>query len=300
MVLIWLLQPTSMPPSRARCLPAPASGFVAAVHRLFPLHKVSIPFAMNLSTATIAALKRVSTATLDHAAVQARAAQCLHTKRASRKPGGREHGGARVHASLHSRARGSRPLERLRESGTSAEKSGRDRPLRIRAGDGLPAGQPGRIRRQYPARTAQGPRCCRHRDRRRTARQPDDRRHGPSRVCRCGSAPLNLVCHHATDIDVPIACGGVAVYPGDIMVGDGEGVVVVPQHLADEVARDGIEQDSRGLRRSRDRARTAVAWHLRRMRKRWRDTGSGATRTLLRTTSRRISATASWSRPAVR
>lgn len=57
------------------------------------------------------------------------------------------------------------------------------------------------------------------------------------------SAPLNLVCHHATDIDVPIACGGVAVYPGDIMVGDGEGVVVVPQHLADEVARDSVEQE---------------------------------------------------------
>ena len=36
---------------------------------------------------------------------------------------------------------------------------------------------------------------------------------------------------------MPIGCGGVAVYPGDVIVGDDEGVVVIPQHLADEVAR---------------------------------------------------------------
>jgi regulator of RNase E activity RraA len=57
-----------------------------------------------------------------------------------------------------------------------------------------------------------------------------------------GSAPLNLVCHHAVDINVPIACGGVAVFPGDVIVGDGEGVVVVPHHLASEVAHDAAEQ----------------------------------------------------------
>jgi regulator of RNase E activity RraA len=57
------------------------------------------------------------------------------------------------------------------------------------------------------------------------------------------AAPLNLVCHHAVDLNQPIACGGVAVYPGDVMVGDGEAVVVIPRHLADEVARDAIEQE---------------------------------------------------------
>jgi regulator of RNase E activity RraA len=57
-----------------------------------------------------------------------------------------------------------------------------------------------------------------------------------------GSAPLNLACHHAVDLNVPIACGGVAVYPGDIMVGDGDGVVVVPRHLAESVAQDASEQ----------------------------------------------------------
>jgi regulator of RNase E activity RraA len=60
----------------------------------------------------------------------------------------------------------------------------------------------------------------------------------------CGSAPLNLAVHHAVDLNVPIGCGGVAVFPGDVIVGDGEGVVVVPRHLADEVARDAAEQET--------------------------------------------------------
>jgi regulator of RNase E activity RraA len=61
--------------------------------------------------------------------------------------------------------------------------------------------------------------------------------------CTGGSAPLNLIHHHAVDLNVPIGCGGVAVYPGDIIVGDDEGVAVIPQHLADEVAADAAEQE---------------------------------------------------------
>ncbi|HET7097806.1 MAG TPA: ribonuclease activity regulator RraA [Casimicrobiaceae bacterium] len=61
--------------------------------------------------------------------------------------------------------------------------------------------------------------------------------------CAGGSAPLNLIHHHAADLNVPIGCGGVPVYPGDIIVGDDEGVVVIPQHLADEVAADAAEQE---------------------------------------------------------
>ena len=61
--------------------------------------------------------------------------------------------------------------------------------------------------------------------------------------CAGGSAPLNLIFHHAIDLNVPIGCGGVAVYPGDMIVGDEEGVVVIPQHLADEVAVDAVEQE---------------------------------------------------------
>jgi regulator of RNase E activity RraA len=52
------------------------------------------------------------------------------------------------------------------------------------------------------------------------------------------SAPTNLIRHHAVDLNVPIGCGGVAVYPGDVIVGDGEGVVVIPAHLASEIAAE--------------------------------------------------------------
>ncbi len=57
------------------------------------------------------------------------------------------------------------------------------------------------------------------------------------------SAPLNLVQHHAVDIDVPIGCGGVPVYPGDIIVGDADGVVALPAALADELAEEAVEQE---------------------------------------------------------
>ena len=60
--------------------------------------------------------------------------------------------------------------------------------------------------------------------------------------CGARSAPLNLVRHHAVEANVPIGCGGVAVYPGDVLVGDAEGVVVIPAKMADEVARDGASQ----------------------------------------------------------
>ena len=55
------------------------------------------------------------------------------------------------------------------------------------------------------------------------------------------SAPTNLTLHQAMDIDLPIGCGDVAVFPGDIMVGDGEGVIVIPAHLAAEIAAEAIE-----------------------------------------------------------
>src|SRR5438477_11173301 len=60
--------------------------------------------------------------------------------------------------------------------------------------------------------------------------------------CAARSAPLNLVRHHAIDAQVPIGCGGVAVYPGDVLVGDGEGVVVIPAKLVDEVGKDAASQ----------------------------------------------------------
>jgi regulator of RNase E activity RraA len=55
------------------------------------------------------------------------------------------------------------------------------------------------------------------------------------------SAPTNLTLHQALDINVPIGCGDVAVWPGDVVVGDGEGVVVVPAAIADEIADEALE-----------------------------------------------------------
>ena len=55
------------------------------------------------------------------------------------------------------------------------------------------------------------------------------------------SAPTNLTLHQALDINVPIGCGDVAVFPGDVIVGDDDGVMVIPHHLAEEVANECIE-----------------------------------------------------------
>lgn len=61
--------------------------------------------------------------------------------------------------------------------------------------------------------------------------------------CACPSAPTNLTKHQALDLNVPIGCGGVAVFPGDIAVGDGDGVVIIPAHLADEIAAEAVEME---------------------------------------------------------
>jgi len=56
------------------------------------------------------------------------------------------------------------------------------------------------------------------------------------------SAPTNLIKHHAVDLQRPIACASVAIYPGDVMVGDAEGVVCIPANIADEVAQESYDQ----------------------------------------------------------
>ena len=55
------------------------------------------------------------------------------------------------------------------------------------------------------------------------------------------ASPTNLTLHQALDIDVPIGCGDVAVWPGDIVVGDDESVIVVPAGIVDEVADEAVE-----------------------------------------------------------
>jgi regulator of RNase E activity RraA len=55
------------------------------------------------------------------------------------------------------------------------------------------------------------------------------------------SAPTNLTVHQAMDTNVPIGCGDAPVFPGDVIVGDREGVVVIPAHMADEIADEAVE-----------------------------------------------------------
>jgi len=56
--------------------------------------------------------------------------------------------------------------------------------------------------------------------------------------CARPSAPTSLTRHHAIDLNVPIGCGGVAVFPGDIAVGDGDGVIIIPAELTAELAEE--------------------------------------------------------------
>ncbi|MCR3722001.1 MULTISPECIES: hypothetical protein [Prauserella salsuginis group] len=48
---------------------------------------------------------------------------------------------------------------------------------------------------------------------------------------------------HVADLQSPIGCAGVAVYPGDVLVGDRDGVVVVPRALADDIAEPARDQE---------------------------------------------------------
>ncbi len=51
-------------------------------------------------------------------------------------------------------------------------------------------------------------------------------------------SPPSPIAHLPYDIGLPIACGGVAVFPGDVIVGDCDGVVVIPPDLVEEIAAE--------------------------------------------------------------
>ena len=55
------------------------------------------------------------------------------------------------------------------------------------------------------------------------------------------SAPTNLTLHQAIEVNVPIGCGDAPVFPGDVILGDADGVIVIPAHLADEIADETFE-----------------------------------------------------------
>jgi regulator of RNase E activity RraA len=55
------------------------------------------------------------------------------------------------------------------------------------------------------------------------------------------SPPTNLTLHQAIEINGPVGCGDAPVFPGDVVVGDADGVIIIPAHLADEIAEEATE-----------------------------------------------------------
>ena len=78
--------------------------------------------------------------------------------------------------------------------------------------------------------------------------------------CKGFAAPPSFARMMAADSGRPIGCGGVAVFPGDVIAADADGVAVIPRHLAAEVARDGAEQErmERFVRKRIDRGASIV------------------------------------------
>jgi regulator of RNase E activity RraA len=69
--------------------------------------------------------------------------------------------------------------------------------------------------------------------------------------------PNSMQAHRFIDLDVPVSCGGVAVYPGDFLVGDADGVILVPSAIAEAVSEEAIayeEQENFILRKLREGA----------------------------------------------
>ncbi len=56
-----------------------------------------------------------------------------------------------------------------------------------------------------------------------------------------GAASPSL--HTYADVNLPVSLAGARVNPGDVIVGDADGAVVIPRHLAEDVARDAAEQE---------------------------------------------------------
>lgn len=61
--------------------------------------------------------------------------------------------------------------------------------------------------------------------------------------CLGSAAPASITELSGGAVQGPIACGNVTIFPGDVLVCDADGVVVVPAAIADAVAADAIEQD---------------------------------------------------------
>lgn len=61
--------------------------------------------------------------------------------------------------------------------------------------------------------------------------------------CDGAAAPPSVAGLTFVDWQLPIGCGGVAVFPNDVIVADDDGAVLIPQAIVEEVARLGVEQE---------------------------------------------------------
>lgn len=62
--------------------------------------------------------------------------------------------------------------------------------------------------------------------------------------CQGKAAPPSSTTMTFVEWQAPIACGGVAIYPGDMIVADDDGAVVVPSALVEEVATVGLREEA--------------------------------------------------------
>ena len=76
------------------------------------------------------------------------------------------------------------------------------------------------------------------------------------------TATTRLSFHHVADLQVPVSCAGVAVYPGDVIHGDTDNITVVPAHLAEEMANLCEAQDDIEAYLARRVARGEALWGL--------------------------------------
>ena len=60
---------------------------------------------------------------------------------------------------------------------------------------------------------------------------------------RAAHAAANVTIHHAAEMNAVIGCGGIMVQPGDVLLGDADGVAVIPRHLAGRVAEVAAARD---------------------------------------------------------
>jgi regulator of RNase E activity RraA len=58
---------------------------------------------------------------------------------------------------------------------------------------------------------------------------------------RQAAPPATSIALHPVELDGPVGCADVVIYPGDVLVGDQEGVAVIPAHLVGEVAAEASE-----------------------------------------------------------